>query len=212
MKALYLKLVGFVCLLMMVSALPVHAHHHDELNLFWYKPVVTKQLDKAWVNRFFTPGVYQTIVLEWGDFEYRDVHAQRRGEAYEIDRDLKSQLRDDAIGEFRRYFDDLHGYDLVDYSDATPQTMIVRLNLVDIVNHVPDDTASRNVHYVSVLGEFTLDINFVDATTGTILFYGEVTEKLQANGLHLKTRHNRGIGAKVQAPVEALGKRLGASN
>ena len=134
MKIRALNIIWLVSLAFAFLILPAHAHHSEGPNLFLFKAVDSSQLDEAWVNRHFTPGYYRTIVLQWGDFQYQDIDHQSAKTVFPVDRSVKAQLRADASSEFNRQMKDLRDYELIDYKDATPQTLIVRLNIVDIAS------------------------------------------------------------------------------
>ena len=154
-----------------------------------FEAVKTRQLDKAWVNPEFNPNHYQTVVVKWGDFDYKPAkkfyrHQRVLNDNFEMAAWAKIEMQDDAHKEFAKTLAKVDDFKLIDIEDADARTMGVKLKLTDIVNKVPDTLgiAGRYDVYVRDFGAMTLNVEFIDQTTDELLFKGQVRDTIDARG------------------------------
>ena len=158
-----------------------------------FQEVKTKQLDQAWVNPNFKARNYKTIVIRWGDFDYKPAKKFYRygttiNNNFEMTEWAKAQLQDNAYKEFAKHLGDLDDFDVIQIEDANHRTMGVNLTLTDIVNHVPDpmQIPGRYDFYVRNFGSVTLNIELIDLETGELLFKGNVRDRVEAHGMNFQ--------------------------
>ena len=96
--------------------------------------VKTRQLDRAWVNPEFNPSNYNSIAVEWGDFEYRPGKNRfdprwDNQENYTMPERTRAKLEQDAVTAFTKQLNKLEGFKVVDSADADNNTLTVKLQL-----------------------------------------------------------------------------------
>lgn len=158
-----------------------------------FETVKTRQLDKAWVNPNFNPEKYETIVIHWGDFDYKPAK-EYRGLRNTLNNNFvmpawaKAKLQGNAYMEFAKNLDKVEDFEVINVKDANHRTLLVDLTLTDIVNYVPDTNhvAGRHEVYLKNFGAMTLGVEFTDFTTGELLFKGFVRDTVDAPGLNFQ--------------------------
>ncbi len=155
-----------------------------------FETVKTRQLDNAWVNPEFNPKDYETVVVKWGNFDYKPAkkfygHQRILNDNFELAAWAKVKMQDDAHTEFAKTLAKVDDFKLIDIEEADQRTMGVNLTLTDIVNHVPNTmgVGGRYDVYVRDFGAMTLNVEFTDLTTGELLFKGNVRETVEARGV-----------------------------
>ena len=190
MKATTFKNTLLATLLLLAFTTNIFAAKQDVEAPAGFEEVKTRQLDTAWVNPKFNPKDYDTIVVRWGDFEYRPTKKYRRNAGtfnnnFEMPQWAKAKMQTDAYKEFAKQLGNVEGFELVEIQDADNRTMAINLTLTEIVNHVPNpkDVGVRHEVYTKKFGAMTLEMQFTDLTTGQLLFKGAVRDNIEAIGM-----------------------------
>lgn len=175
-------------ILLVLIAAQTRAHDVERVLPFGFKHAETEQLDEAIVNLTFRPRYYQNIAIKWRDFDYQPVTSNPHADIYEMTDLAKKQLELDAKQLFAKRLEDLIDFDVIEFEDATPQTMLVYFKLEDIVNYVPDVTQlnGQQTEHLRDLRAMTLRMEFIDGGNGNLLFKGHVRETIGASGANLK--------------------------
>ncbi len=165
------------------------AKQYDTVAPEGFDVVKTQQLDQAWVNPQFEPNDYDTVVIQWGDFDYKPAKKFHR-----THRDLdghfdmadwaKVKMKNNAYAAFANKLANADHFQLVDIEGADARTMGVKLRITDIVNKVPDTlgVGGRYEVYLRDFGAMTLNVEFINQTTQELLFKGQVRDTIDARG------------------------------
>ncbi len=165
-----------------------------------FEVVETRHLDEAWVNPEFNPNDYKTIVVRWGEFDYKAAKKTSgrtmSNDNFEMTTWAKTKVQENAYKEFAKYLSDVSDFEVVGVQDANHHTIVIDLSLTDIVNYVPDPMKAHGRYnvYVKDFGAMTLALKFTDITTGELLFKGNVRDNIEAHGMNLE-RATPGVAA-----------------
>ncbi len=125
---------------------------------------------RVWVMPGVDMSTYTSIRLESAGMHFRPVKRQSRlaraGE-FPISDTNKKRLRAMAQEIFPEELAKTKRFEVVD-TDG-PDTMIVKGALLDVISRVPPQQAGRSHTIVSVFGEATLVIEFIDSQSGAVI-------------------------------------------
>lgn len=125
---------------------------------------------RVWVMPGVDMSTYTSIRLESAGMHFRPVKRQSRsaraGE-FPISGTNKKRLRAMAQEIFPEELAKTKRFEVVD-TDG-PDTMIVKGALLDVISRVPPQQAGRSHTIVSVFGEATLVIEFIDSQSGAVI-------------------------------------------
>jgi hypothetical protein len=154
-----------------------------------FKPYKTRKLDEAWVSPDFKTSNYNTVAIQWLEFEFRPgkdrFSAQDRNENYELPPKTKARLEQQANKIFSKQLVKLKNLKLIDLSQADAKTLIVQLNVTDFVNNLPQPNqfAGSTDFFLRQFGAATLNVTLIDGESKKPLFKGYVRDNIQSFNL-----------------------------
>ena len=130
---------------------------------------------ETWVNPDVDWSRFDSLYLWQAEFQYRDVGPARRTRSsvmntrqreFGISEEDRKKFEEILSEAFVKEIQKAKNFEIVD--DPRPTTLIMRGAVLDIVSLVPPDTVGRSYIYLSSVGEATLALELIDASTGDV--------------------------------------------
>ena len=143
---------------------------------------------ETWVNPDTDWTQFNKLYLWEAEFQYRDVGPARRTRTTMMNtRQREFGISDDdrqrfekAVGEaFVKELQRAKNFTIAD--EIGPGTLILRGAALDIISKVPPETVGRSEVYLTTIGEATLVLELIDASTGQVAAIVAERRAIQAN-------------------------------
>ena len=130
---------------------------------------------ETWVNPDIDWTRFDSLYLWSGEFQYRDVGPARRNRSslmntrqreFGISEADRAKFEEVVSESFVQEIQKAKNFEIVD--DPRTTSLIMRGALLDIISRVPPDTVGRSDIYLSSVGEATLVLELIDASTGEV--------------------------------------------
>jgi hypothetical protein len=135
---------------------------------------VPRKGTRVWLMPDIDMSTYTSLRLEGAGIHFRPVKrssgaAARSGRVtdYPISESNQERIRAMAREIFPEEIDKTTRFEIVDTNG--PDTLILKGALIDVVSNVPPPTAGRSNTIVSVFGEATIVLEFIDSESGAVV-------------------------------------------
>ena len=144
---------------------------------------------ETWVNPDADFTQYNKLYLWGAVFEFRDVGPAKKSRSrmstgrtseYGISDTGRAKFQTIVSEAFTQEMERSKRFKVVE--DISPDTLIVRGSVLDIVSNVPPELSGRSEIYLSNIGEATMTIDLIDAETGIIQARVSERRKIQPPG------------------------------
>ena len=129
-------------------------------------------IDQVLVKPGFAPAAYSNIMVKGNGIDFRSVKDRytpyhHSSKNYPLSTPDQERYKQIIVDEFTKELEKSTAYTFTDQSG--PKTLILEIQVIDIVSNVPPPRAAREIVYLTEVGRATLVLNFSDSMTGETL-------------------------------------------